>query len=204
MMKQSLAEGCRDPTKAPLLTLFMLNTDSNCSAVPSALTLFPLLRPILILPLCVLALQRITSLRDQTAAVFNGWLNGWTTPTSTASATKCPITPWEFSSTTALTWASSQTGSTPSALSHFSISVLISRFLRVYSCVSHKCLHAGFSPPSFRTIHYYAELGQRSVFPTCEVPEHFVGQVTVLKYFSHYMEENLMDVSYTLPPFFGP
>uniref|UniRef100_A0A3Q2WNF3 polo kinase n=1 Tax=Haplochromis burtoni TaxID=8153 RepID=A0A3Q2WNF3_HAPBU len=33
----------------------------------------------------------------------------------------------------------------------------------------------------------------RSVFPTCEVPEHFVGQVTVLKYFSHYMEENLMD-----------
>lgn len=47
----------------------------------------------------------------------------------------------------------------------------------------------------FRTIHYYAELGQRSVFPTCEVPEHFVGQVTVLKYFSHYMEENLMDVS---------
>lgn len=47
----------------------------------------------------------------------------------------------------------------------------------------------------FRTIHYYAELGQCSVFPTCEVPEHFVGQVTVLKYFSHYMEENLMDVS---------
>uniref|UniRef100_A0A8C5DXT8 Serine/threonine-protein kinase PLK n=1 Tax=Gouania willdenowi TaxID=441366 RepID=A0A8C5DXT8_GOUWI len=43
------------------------------------------------------------------------------------------------------------------------------------------------------TIHYYAELGQRSVFPTSEVPEHFVGQVTVLKYFSHYMEENLMD-----------
>ncbi|MEQ2209258.1 hypothetical protein XENOCAPTIV_027463 [Xenoophorus captivus] len=45
----------------------------------------------------------------------------------------------------------------------------------------------------YQTIHYYAELGQRSVFPTCEVPEHFVGQVTVLKYFSHYMEENLMD-----------
>lgn len=55
----------------------------------------------------------------------------------------------------------------------------------------------------FRTIHYYAELGQRSVFPTSEVPEHFVGQVTVLKYFSHYMEENLMDVSclVSLPPF---
>lgn len=52
-----------------------------------------------------------------------------------------------------------------------------------------------------RTIHYYAELGQRSVFPTCEVPEHFVGQVTVLKYFSHYMEENLMDVS---KPLYSP
>uniref|UniRef100_A0A8C5BMT9 Serine/threonine-protein kinase PLK n=1 Tax=Gadus morhua TaxID=8049 RepID=A0A8C5BMT9_GADMO len=48
--------------------------------------------------------------------------------------------------------------------------------------------------PDRKTIHYYAELGKRAVFPTCEVPEHFVGQVTVLKYFSHYMEENLMDV----------
>ncbi|KAK7934298.1 hypothetical protein WMY93_005194 [Mugilogobius chulae] len=47
--------------------------------------------------------------------------------------------------------------------------------------------------PDRKTIHYYAELGQCSVFPTCEVPEHFVGQITVLKYFSHYMEENLMD-----------
>uniref|UniRef100_A0A3Q3VK27 Serine/threonine-protein kinase PLK n=1 Tax=Mola mola TaxID=94237 RepID=A0A3Q3VK27_MOLML len=47
--------------------------------------------------------------------------------------------------------------------------------------------------PDRKTIHYYAEMGQCSVFPTCEVPEHFVGQVTVLKYFSHYMEENLMD-----------
>ncbi|XP_034026391.1 serine/threonine-protein kinase PLK2b [Thalassophryne amazonica] len=47
--------------------------------------------------------------------------------------------------------------------------------------------------PDRKTIQYYAELGQCSVFPTCEVPEHFVGQVTVLKYFSHYMEENLMD-----------
>uniref|UniRef100_A0A8C9YG48 Serine/threonine-protein kinase PLK n=1 Tax=Sander lucioperca TaxID=283035 RepID=A0A8C9YG48_SANLU len=47
--------------------------------------------------------------------------------------------------------------------------------------------------PDRKNIHYYAELGQRSVFPTCEVPEHFVSQVTVLKYFSHYMEENLMD-----------
>lgn len=65
------------------------------------------------------------------------------------------------------------------------------------------CLVCSLSPPT-RTIHYYAELGQRSVFPTCEVPEHFVGQVTVLKYFSHYMEENLMDVSCTLLPLFTP
>uniref|UniRef100_A0A665W635 Serine/threonine-protein kinase PLK n=1 Tax=Echeneis naucrates TaxID=173247 RepID=A0A665W635_ECHNA len=50
--------------------------------------------------------------------------------------------------------------------------------------------------PDRKTIHYYAELGQCSVFPTCEVPEHFLGQVTVLKYFSHYMEENLMDMCY--------
>ncbi len=45
------------------------------------------------------------------------------------------------------------------------------------------------------TVHYYAELGQCSVFSTTEAPEQFVGQVTILKYFSHYMEENLMDVS---------
>ncbi|XP_038831944.1 serine/threonine-protein kinase PLK2-like isoform X2 [Salvelinus namaycush] len=44
-----------------------------------------------------------------------------------------------------------------------------------------------------KTVHYYAELGQCSVFSTSDVPEHFVGQVTVLKYFAHYMEENLMD-----------
>lgn len=56
-------------------------------------------------------------------------------------------------------------------------------------------LHSSVLPPLDRTIHYYAELGQRTVFPTCEVPEHFVSEVTVLKYFSHYMEENLMDVS---------
>lgn len=46
-----------------------------------------------------------------------------------------------------------------------------------------------------RTVHYYAELGQCSVFPATEAPEQFISQVTVLKYFSHYMEENLMDVS---------
>ncbi|KAJ8005715.1 hypothetical protein DPEC_G00120790 [Dallia pectoralis] len=44
-----------------------------------------------------------------------------------------------------------------------------------------------------KTVHYYAELGQCSVFSTADVPEQFVGQVTVLKYFAHYMEENLMD-----------
>uniref|UniRef100_A0A674F004 Serine/threonine-protein kinase PLK n=1 Tax=Salmo trutta TaxID=8032 RepID=A0A674F004_SALTR len=44
-----------------------------------------------------------------------------------------------------------------------------------------------------KTVHYYAELGQCSVFSTSDIPEHFVGQVTVLKYFAHYMEENLMD-----------
>ncbi|XP_065119636.1 serine/threonine-protein kinase PLK2 [Paramisgurnus dabryanus] len=44
-----------------------------------------------------------------------------------------------------------------------------------------------------KTVHYYAELGQCSVFTTSEAPEQFVGQVTILKYFAHYMEENLMD-----------
>uniref|UniRef100_A0A8C7KGW5 polo kinase n=1 Tax=Oncorhynchus kisutch TaxID=8019 RepID=A0A8C7KGW5_ONCKI len=44
-----------------------------------------------------------------------------------------------------------------------------------------------------RTVHYYAELGHCSVFSTCEAPEPFIGQVTILKYFAHYMEENLMD-----------
>ncbi|XP_069483414.1 serine/threonine-protein kinase PLK2 [Ambystoma mexicanum] len=47
--------------------------------------------------------------------------------------------------------------------------------------------------PDKKTVHYYAELGQCSVFPAAEAPEQFAGQVTVLKYFSHYMEENLMD-----------
>ncbi|XP_030626175.1 serine/threonine-protein kinase PLK2b [Chanos chanos] len=47
--------------------------------------------------------------------------------------------------------------------------------------------------PDKKTVHYYAELGQRSVFSTTTVPERFVGQVTILKYFAHYMEENLMD-----------
>lgn len=44
-----------------------------------------------------------------------------------------------------------------------------------------------------KTVHYYAELGQCSVFLTSEAPEQFVGQATILKYFAHYMEENLMD-----------
>ncbi|XP_076842695.1 serine/threonine-protein kinase PLK2 [Brachyhypopomus gauderio] len=44
-----------------------------------------------------------------------------------------------------------------------------------------------------KTVQYYAELGQCMVFNTCEAPEQFVSQVTILKYFTHYMEENLMD-----------
>ncbi|XP_062869725.1 serine/threonine-protein kinase PLK2-like [Trichomycterus rosablanca] len=44
-----------------------------------------------------------------------------------------------------------------------------------------------------KTVHYYAELGQCTVFPTSEASEQFVSQVTILKYFAHYMEENLMD-----------
>uniref|UniRef100_A0A665W602 Serine/threonine-protein kinase PLK n=1 Tax=Echeneis naucrates TaxID=173247 RepID=A0A665W602_ECHNA len=49
--------------------------------------------------------------------------------------------------------------------------------------------------PDRKTIHYYAELGQCSVFPTCEVPEHFLGQVTVLNktvlYHSSFLSCNL-------------
>lgn len=33
------------------------------------------------------------------------------------------------------------------------------------------------------------------MFSAPDAPEQFISQVTVLKYFSHYMEENLMDVS---------
>ncbi|KAI1900144.1 hypothetical protein AGOR_G00046990 [Albula goreensis] len=44
-----------------------------------------------------------------------------------------------------------------------------------------------------KTVHYYAELGQYSVFPVADVPDQVTAQVTILKYFSHYMEENLMD-----------
>ncbi|KAM8793468.1 serine/threonine-protein kinase PLK2-like [Eudromia elegans] len=47
--------------------------------------------------------------------------------------------------------------------------------------------------PDKKTVHYYAELGQCSVFSTTDAPEQFISQVTVLKYFSLYMEENLMD-----------
>ncbi|KAJ8338672.1 hypothetical protein SKAU_G00354580 [Synaphobranchus kaupii] len=44
-----------------------------------------------------------------------------------------------------------------------------------------------------KTVHYYAELGQCSIFTTADAPERFISQVTILKYFAHYMEENLMD-----------
>lgn len=50
----------------------------------------------------------------------------------------------------------------------------------------------------YRTVHQYAALSQRSVFSVIEVPEYAVAQVTILKYFAHYMEENLMDVSVLL------
>lgn len=40
----------------------------------------------------------------------------------------------------------------------------------------------------------HAEMGQCAVMYTTDVPENCVGQVTILKYFAHYMEENLMDV----------
>lgn len=46
-----------------------------------------------------------------------------------------------------------------------------------------------------RTVHQYAALGQKSVFSVLDAPECVVAQVTILKYFAHYMEENLMDVS---------
>ncbi|GCB67433.1 serine/threonine-protein kinase PLK2b [Scyliorhinus torazame] len=44
-----------------------------------------------------------------------------------------------------------------------------------------------------KTIQYYAELGQCSIFSALDVPEKFISQVTILKYFAHYMEENLME-----------
>lgn len=47
--------------------------------------------------------------------------------------------------------------------------------------------------PDKKTVHYYAELGQCSIYSTMEAPEHLISQVTILKYFAHYMEENLMD-----------
>lgn len=60
--------------------------------------------------------QQTTFLWPQAAAVFSGWLNGWTTPTSMALATSCLITLWGFSSITALTWASCLTESKHSSL----------------------------------------------------------------------------------------
>ncbi|MCJ8734774.1 hypothetical protein PDJAM_G00239250 [Pangasius djambal] len=43
------------------------------------------------------------------------------------------------------------------------------------------------------TVLQHAEMGQCAVMYTTDVPENCVGQVTILKYFAHYMEENLMD-----------
>ncbi|TRY88893.1 hypothetical protein DNTS_021987 [Danionella cerebrum] len=44
-----------------------------------------------------------------------------------------------------------------------------------------------------KTVHQYAGLGQKSIYSVTEVPECAVAHVTILKYFAHYMEENLMD-----------
>ncbi|KAA0714251.1 Serine/threonine-protein kinase PLK2 [Triplophysa tibetana] len=44
-----------------------------------------------------------------------------------------------------------------------------------------------------KTVHQYATLGQKTVFSVLDAPECVVAQVTILKYFAHYMEENLMD-----------
>lgn len=50
----------------------------------------------------------------------------------------------------------------------------------------------------YRTVHYSAELGNCCVLSSKEAKEPFLGQVTILEYFAHYMEENLMDVSGTV------
>ncbi|XP_062411040.1 serine/threonine-protein kinase PLK2-like [Sardina pilchardus] len=47
--------------------------------------------------------------------------------------------------------------------------------------------------PDKKTVHYSAELGSCCVLSSTEAKESFQGQVTILKYFAHYMEENLMD-----------
>ncbi|KAG5272280.1 hypothetical protein AALO_G00163670 [Alosa alosa] len=47
--------------------------------------------------------------------------------------------------------------------------------------------------PDKKTVHYSAELGSCCVLSSAEAKESFQGQVTILKYFAHYMEENLMD-----------
>ncbi|XP_048388019.1 serine/threonine-protein kinase PLK2b [Stegostoma tigrinum] len=44
-----------------------------------------------------------------------------------------------------------------------------------------------------KTFQYYAELGRCSIFSALDVPEKLISQVTILKYFAHYMEENLME-----------
>ncbi|XP_031433830.1 serine/threonine-protein kinase PLK2-like [Clupea harengus] len=47
--------------------------------------------------------------------------------------------------------------------------------------------------PDRKTVHYSAELGNCCVLSSKEAKEPFLGQVTILEYFAHYMEENLMD-----------
>lgn len=53
-----------------------------------------------------------------------------------------------------------------------------------------------------RTVLQHAEMGQCAVMYTTDVPDNCVGQVTILKYFAHYMEENLMDVSKSVLPLY--
>ncbi|KAL2099933.1 hypothetical protein ACEWY4_004327 [Coilia grayii] len=47
--------------------------------------------------------------------------------------------------------------------------------------------------PDGITVHYSVELGKCSVLSSAEAREPLLDQVTILKYFAHYMEENLMD-----------
>lgn len=134
--------------------------------------------------------------QKQTAIPKNSWQhpssglqNGWTTPTSMALGTSCQITLLVFSSTMGRIWAFCQTKSK----NHYKVNTSLRQFKHETFVSHHQPSYFLFF--SFRTVHYYAELGQCSVFSATEAPEQFISQVTVLKYFSHYMEENLMDVS---------
>lgn len=76
---------------------------------------------------------------------------------------------------------------------HWVLAVLLS-FLTVLLLTACS-LHCVFLVVVYRTVHYSADLGSCCVLSNTEAKESFQGQVTILKYFAHYMEENLMDVS---------